>query len=149
MQWVICSGSVWMTSLLSKLTFESGQDWALDVTVEDTEQFSITDNAGVVRGRKGIACWRVLLLAPKRTASLTLWPCARDHLAPRLRVCSPRVLHQSCILFASHWLIGSSPPAAVETPVWVLAKWGCRCVHGGGGAGQDAPRSLSWQCAPR
>lgn len=45
-----------MTSLLSKLTFESGQDWALDVTVEDTEQFSITDNAGVVRGRKGIAC---------------------------------------------------------------------------------------------
>lgn len=82
----------------------------------------------------------ILLLAPKLIGHLYPLALCKEPFGSQTQGLFSRVLHQSRILFAPHWLIGSSPPAAVAMSVWVPAKWGAQmCAWWG--AGQDATGS--------
>lgn len=119
-----------------------GQHLALYVAEKDTELLYMTDNTEVVWGKK-----RLRMLVGTATCPQTDWLlssfgfCARNRSAPRLRVCSLRVRHQSCFLLVPHCPVGSSPPAAVETSVWVPGKWGAQICERWG-SGPDAAGSF-------
>lgn len=97
-----------------------------------TEQLYKQTMPGCVGREKASQVAGIWLLAPKLTVHPYPLLCARNCLPRRPRVCS----HQSHVLFVPHWLVGSSPPAAVETSVSVPAKWGTQMCVCGGGRGQ-------------
>lgn len=76
----------------------------------------------------------ILILAPKLIGYLYPLALCKEPFGSQTHGLFSRVLHQSRILFAPHWLIGSSPPAAVAMSVWVSAKRGVQmCAWWGWG----------------
>ena len=102
---------------------------ALYIAARALSSFITQTMPGCVGREKASQVAGIWLLAPKLTVHPYALLCARNCLPRRPRVCS----HQSHVLFVPHWLVGSSPPAAVETSVSVPAKWGTQmCVCDGG-----------------
>lgn len=99
-------------------------------------------NRGAVFPEKGRHMLvRHSFLAPNGPAVPRVWLSARNALVPRLDVCAPRTPHQSRALFASHWPIGSSPPAAGATSVSVPARHPADVsLEVGGGEGRGLRR---------
>lgn len=123
--------------LLSKLIFESFTEDRTGPCVRQggtQNSFMWQTIPELCRERKGDACWWDTDSCPQLIGYLYPLALCKEPFGSQTHGLFSRVLHQSRILFAPHWLIGSSPPAAVAMSVWVSAKRGVQmCAWWGWG----------------